>query len=655
MRRIYDRTLHRPLTLCLALLLALSVAACGGGPDASGGDPTATAETERSRACLADECVSEFGRYEGYSEARFDEWVTTSRYLEMRDGVKLAIDVTRPAVNGTAVDEPLPVVWTHSRYHRNPQELARLFADEGEEVPEIRSMVDAQGDLQRLVRHGYVVAAAGVRGSGASFGRFEGLFSDAETRDAYEITEWLAAQPWSDGNVGMYGGSYLGITQYMAASEAPPSLKAIFPRVAAFDMYDVLYPGGVYRDDMIRHWDQLTQQMDLEWPAPRVDADVEGVMMREAREAHRENWDTSEEYAAGPFRDYASPSLAWLEDGNPTAVLEAIRRAKVPAYHAGGWYDVFVLDATLWWANYEGPQKMVIGAWAHGGMPDEALMRERARLGAVEQHRWFDYWLKGIDNGIMDEPPIHYAVIDDPGEWRWESAETWPPADVEPTPFYLREGPSGSVESVNDGALVESGPPSGQESAYDVYRVDSTTTTGTASRWDNAVGAAPIMQYPELAANDRKSLTYTTAPLERNLTVTGHPVATLFVTATAEDADFYVLLEEVGPEGDVRYVTEGVLRGSHRALAEAPWDNLGLPFQRSFREDRVPLPSDEPTELVMDLHPTSTVFNAGHRIRVTIMGADADNTVPPPVRPLPTIRIHRSAEYPSRVELPVVR
>jgi len=155
--------------------------------------------------------ISEFGRYKGYSTPRFEEWVNTSQYLEMRDGVKLAIDVVRPAVNGEPVDERFPVVWTHSRYHRNPRELARFFNPDAD-VSDINSMVDAQSGLQRLVRHGYVVAAVGVRGSGASYGQFEGLFSPDETRDSYEIIEWLASQPWSDGNVGMFGGSYLGIT-----------------------------------------------------------------------------------------------------------------------------------------------------------------------------------------------------------------------------------------------------------------------------------------------------------------------------------------------------------------------------------------------------------------------------------------------------------
>jgi len=625
----------RTRLLVLTLLVAPGLAACG-------------RDAERVPERHPD-AISEFGRYEGYSEPRFDRWVTSSQYVEMRDGVKLAVDVTRPALDGAPVEEPLPVVWTHSRYHRNPGELVKHFA-QGEEVPDIRSMVDAQSDLRRLVRHGYVVASVGVRGSGASFGRFEGLFSDAETRDAYEIIEWLASQPWSDGNVGMYGGSYLGITQYMAASQAPPALKAIFPRVAAFDMYDLIYPGGIFRADMLGHWAELTQDLDLEWAAPPVDADTAGDMLREAMAQHRDNWDVMAEYSAGRFRDYAAPTLSWAQHG-PTAFLESINEAKVPAYHFNGWFDVFVTDATLWYANYDGPQKAAIGAWSHSSMPDSALMAERQRLVEIEQHRWFDYWLKGIDNGIMDEPPVQYAVINDPGVWSWRSAETWPPAEARATRYYLAAGPSGSVESMNDGLLTTS-PPS-ERNAHDAYTVDPTTTTGTTSRWDNAVGV-PVMSYPGLAANDRKALTYTSPPLEGDLTVVGHPVVTLYVTSTAGDADFYVLLEEVDEQGAVRYVTEGVLRGSHRKLDDAPWDNLGLPYQRSFEADRIPLPSDEPTELVMDLHPTATVFNAGHRIRVTIMGADADNTEPPSISPPPTVRVYRSATHASQISLPLV-
>lgn len=627
--------MRHPAAILLPVLLAACAPEPGTETGGGGGGEEAAAR------------VSEFGRYEGYGEPRYDGWVTTSGYVEVRDTVRLAVEVTRPALGAVVETEPLPVVWTHSRYHRNPSRIIPLLAPDLDPVPDIRSMVDANEDLQRLVLHGYVVASAAVRGSGASFGRYEGLFSATETADAVDLIKWLASEPWSDGNVGMYGGSYLGITQYMAASANPQALKAIFPDVAALDMYDMVYPGGVYRDDLIRHWGGLTREMDVSVPAPAVDEDVEGVLLRQAMAEHEDNWDVIEQYGAGRYRDHAAEELAWERHG-PTGVFEDVLDARVPAYHWNGWYDIFVTDAALWFANYRGPQKLGIGAWSHAGMPDPELMAERMELYAVEQHRWFDFWLKGIENGVLDEPPIHYAVMNDPGDWRWVAADSWPP-ETTPRRLFLAAGASGSVASVNDGALTPDAPAAGD--AFDEYEVDLTTTTGTSSRWDNAVGAAPEMVYPDLSATDAKSLTYTTVPLEADLTVTGHPVVTLWVTSSRRDADFFVLLEEVDETGFSRYVTEGVLRASHRALAEAPWDNLGLPFQRSYARDVEPLP-DAPAELRLDLHPTSTVFNAGHRLRLTIMGADRDNAEEVSEE-APTVRVYRSAAHPSSVELPV--
>lgn len=599
------------------------------------------------------EKVSRFGEYSGYSEERFSEWHETSLYVEMRDGVKLAVDVVRPAVDGQAVDEKFPAVWTHSRYHRNPSELQKIFGGNAK----IDSMVDASPDLQRLVKHGYVIVSVGVRGSGASTGQFTGLFSPEETQDAYEITQWLAEQPWCDGNVGMHGASYLGITQYMAASKAPPALKAIFPNVAAFDMYDVIYPGGVYRQDLIQHWDELTTKLDTEWTAPQVATDEDGTMLKKAVRDHARNWEVAENYRASRFRDSSSGGSAY-QTHNPAPWLKQINEAAVPAYHWCGWYDVFATDAVIWYRNYEGPQKLAIGSWPHSQTTNPAIMLTRIRLRSAEQHRWFDYWLKGIDNGVMDEPGINLSTLDEPGEWDWSSYNQWPPASATSTTFRFAAGKSNSVDSVNDGLLHLANSAelktAATDDSFDRYEVDYSTTTGSQSRWDNAVGQG-VMVYGDLTDNDRKCLTYTSPPLEYDVTMIGHPVATLFVESEADDADFYVLLEEVDAAGESAYVTEGVLRASHRNLAKADWDNAGLPFQRSFAQDRTPLPKGEVTRLEMDLHPIANVFNKGNRIRIVIMGADSDNTEKPPVPEGTVITIHRSDEYPSAIQLPILK
>ncbi len=551
----------------------------------------------------------------------------------MRDGVRIAVDITRPAVDGVAVDISYPVVWALSRYHRNFLAPNRQGTN-----------VDAVAGLQRLVKHGYVVCTAAIRGTGASFGRCEEPFSSTETADAVELISWFAQQPWCDGNVGMFGLSYLGITQYMVASHAPPALKAIFPDVAGFDLYDFVHAGGIFREDAFRHWSDSTRRLDTELVPRPVDADPSGDLMRAAIREHKDNWDVMLGFSSAPFRDSDSELHDWSKYG-PSARIEEIRAAAVPAYHFGGWFDAFALDTTLWFANYAGPQRMTIGAWSH-----TELTPYRMALIAVEQHRWFDRWLKGIQNGVDTEAPVRYALMRGPGDWTWEISKTWPVSVTKTLRFALDAGPSGSVESVNDGVLTLSRGGAG----HDVYQVDPTTTSGSHSRWDDAMGQGP-MSYRELRENDGKSLTYTSAVLSADLSVVGHPVVRLFVTSSSGDADLHVLLEEVDEDGGVQYVTEGMLRSSLRRLSEAPYDNLGLPFQMCQKGDSQRLSSNEPDEILMDLQPTANVFEAGHRLRISIMGADRDNTVHSPVVDNTRLRVFRGPAHPSEIALPVLQ
>jgi len=588
--------------------------------------------------------ISTFGQYEGFSEPRYSEWVRTSEYITVRDGTRLAADVMRPAVNGQPVAGRLPVVWTYSRYHRgmpDPKAFAasRDLGNLGSKVQASQEalarrnalpLVDVNPMLQRLVRHGYVAVAVQVRGGGASFGRYEGLFSPAETRDGYDVMDWLVQQPWSDGNLGMFGGSYQGINQYLAASTRHPALKAIFPMVAAFDLFDLAYPGGVHRENLFQHWGILTHSLDQVFPEPPVDADSTGSLRAEALAMHEANWDVVEQFRRAVTRDFDRPDFAWSRHG-PAGALPAINQAKVPAYHFGGWYDIFATDEMLWFANYQGPQRVVMGPWAHMS-PDSIVGAEFVRVAAAEQHRWFDRWLKGIPNGVDSQAPMTYALMIDPGKWTWQSSHDWPPAGVRQEDYHFAAGPSGSIPSVNDGSLVTTAPTPGS----DRYLVDLTTSTGTTSRWDNAVGQGP-------------------APLPEDLTVVGHPVVTLYVSSNQTDGDFHAVMTEVDENGVSHYVTEGILRASYRDTASPPHDNLGLPWHRVYAADRRPLVPRQITKLEIALHPTATVFNQGHRLRVTIMGADVDNTEPPPVRGRPTITLYRGSERPSAIRLPVLR
>jgi hypothetical protein len=174
-----------------------------------------------------EERISQPGRYQGYSRVRFDGWRRSSRYLTMRDGVRIAIDVLRPTRSNVLHEERLPVIWEHRRY------LRAVLNPSGK----IYSQLDRQDHpMRKLVQHGYICAVADGRGSGVSFGARIDPNPPQESLAAYDITEWLATQPWCNGRVGMYGISYSGTAQLMAAGTAPPHLKAIFPEMGMFDL-----------------------------------------------------------------------------------------------------------------------------------------------------------------------------------------------------------------------------------------------------------------------------------------------------------------------------------------------------------------------------------------------------------------------------------
>lgn len=182
--------------------------------------------------------------------------------------------------------------------------------------------------------------------------------------------------------------------------------------------------------------------------------------------------------------------------------------------------------------------------------------------------------------------------------------------------------------------------------------VDYGTSLGKQTRWQNGVGTD--LKYPDLTEQGRRSLTYTTLPLRQDLQITGHPVAHLWVTSTAADGDFFVYLEAVSEQGEPTYLTEGVLRASHRALSSAPYNSLGLPYHRSFQADLQSLPKGQPVELVIDLHPTGVLLEAGQRLRVRVSGADADNFRTPRLEPAPTVSLFREQGHASYVELPLI-
>lgn len=596
--------------------------------------------------------ISSPGRYQGYSAPIYSEWVRASQYVPARDGTKLAIDIYRPSVGGKAVSEPLPVIWTFTPYRR------------ASKLPDGRLLTQMQQMpwVEMVLKHGYVIAAADVRGDGASFGVSTGAFGPEEATDAYDIIEWLAAQPWSTGKIGMCGVSYQGMTQLLAASTSPPHLTAIMPDMVMFDLYSFAYPGGVFQDDFIAEWSNLVKEIDTIAPAAPVDEDAGGRLLAQALEEHKKNVYPIETTVLEKFRDAldAQTQTRPYLDQSPHSYLKGIRESgsKIGVYLVAGWFDMWPRDMLVWFNNLPNPKKIIILPWSHSHDYAAGWKDTVSPLAgfvpqfdyAAEQVRWYDYWLKGIDNGIMAEPPIHYFTMGAAEGDAWKDAHQWPLPEEKPTPYYFQAGPSGSIRSANDGLLGGKVPQG--DSGQDDYTVDYTTSTGPATRWHNGRGGN--FAYPDMAANDAKGLTYTTAPLKTAVEVTGHPIVHLWVTSTADDGDFFAYLEEVDETGYSHYITEGVLRASHRKLDSPPFSYMNLPYHRSYAEDVAPLPQGQPVELVFDFHPTSNIFDPSHRIRLTVTCADQTSFDTPVFSPAPKVSIHRNGKLASYVQLPVI-
>ncbi len=644
------------LGVCSRLVVVLLSAAVGLAACSAGNDPNlpgSTAEATQPAAQHGDR-VSRFGEYAGYTESRFTQWVRSSQYVEMRDGVRLAVDIIRPAVNGVAVADALPVIYTMQRYGRSHLRPDR----EGVVTP-----VDTKSHIRELVKRGYVYVSVGIRGSGASFGSFDGVYGANEARDAFDIAEWIVGQPWSNGRLGIMGNSYRANAALMAASMPHPGLKAIFPSMMDFDNFLTARPGGVLLTGALDSWTTITAIVDGRIP-PRedvpmpaiapVDGDTEGQLMQAAQRDHSGNVDVLKASAQRLYRDDYNydPELEEAENLLVTQV-DAINRGGVAIYLWSGWRDIWPTPPFLWMANLQVPRKLAMGPWTHD--PDErdaeqqllAGEVERVRLQAIEMTRWFDYWLKEIDNGIMDEPPITYTVGDSQGNWTWRNAQQWPltDTDIDTTPLFLAD----------NGALANRAEKNaGNEAAADQFEVDLSATTGPQSRWIDATSFYPTA-YPDLTGNGAKGLVYVTEPAPAPFEIIGHPLVTLNITASAADADIYVYLERISADGAAQYLTEGNLRASHRTLGRAPYNNLGLPWPTHARRDvEAAAPIDSTVaQLHFALMPIAERVGAGERLRLSITAADSDNFETGPAAAGTTITVLRAGNHLSSIALPI--
>lgn len=513
------------------------------------------------------------------------EGVTIERNVpcRLRDGVTLYADVYRPGSG------PHPVLLMREPYGKDTAQGGSGYAH-----PSV------------WASRGYVTVVQDCRGRFRSEGDFYPFASEGP--DGYDTVEWAARLPGADGRVGMYGFSYPGATQLLAAAERPPSLVAIAPAMTSARFSEGWTSnGGALALAFAASW-----ALGLAWDGARRQGDT-GAMRELERAAGDPAW-----YRRLPLvdcapltRENAPYYFDWLEhpgdDGYWQALAADLSRIEVPALHVGGWYDIFVAGTMGAFAELEGRagrQKLLVGPWTHGpwtpvGPGCDAGGPADWRVVDDWQLRWFDHWLKGRDTGVLAAPATAFVLGDG-----WRDFDGWPPPGSRPVDWYLRSGGRAN-SALGDGVL--SPEPPGEEPA-DVFVYDPLAPVesrgGHSCCSDPPAPMGPTSQ--RVTESWRDVLVYTTGPLAASVTLAGDAEVTLFAATTALDTDFTARLCLVDPAGESVNLKEGIVRARYRRSLARP-EALVPGAVESYR---------------ISLGPLAVRVPAGHRLRLQVSSSD---------------------------------
>lgn len=484
-------------------------------------------------------------------------------------------------------------------------------------------------DIAWWVRRGFIYVHGDTRGAGKSLeGDYEG-WGAREQQDLYDVIEWVGRQPWCTGRVGMIGYSYYGVCQWLAAAMNPPSLKCIAPYDASVDPYrDFFFHGGIWSMGFAQWWaPKFRKRVILDMPGEKP-SDVMKFDFCDASFRHPH------------YDDF------WRER-DASARFEQV---KVPVYSIGNWNMVglHLRGNILGYESVDVPRKLMICGGAGGIHASHHLVLSREIH--EELLRWYEYWLKDIDNGIMEEPPVKYLSRPD-NEWR--VARAWPLPETKWRRLYLAPGKADAVASLNDGRLGWDPPPAtGGRTSYGYAHPEWGGWPGTGTTIPRADGS-----YDALAT----IATFTSDVLPEDLEICGPIVMTLWASSDQPDTDFYIKLADQPPQhepsaGSPRVgVTRGWLKASRRRLDPAR-SRPHRPFH-SHSEDEL-LEPGRVYEFQIEVWPTSWVFMKGHRIRIEIAPGDSPLTDEPfwhdfGVR-MGTDTIYHDAAHPSHMIIPEV-
>jgi len=533
-------------------------------------------------------------------------------YVTMRDGVRIALRIYRPAGDGE-----FPALFVASPYQYCTDDLPSLPLFLWRET----------GPVAWYVAHGYAYVRMDVRGAGNSEGVYGYLDRD-EQEDCIEVIEWIARQPWSNGKVGGYGQSYYAMIQWLIAAWGTPSLTCIAPYDGFVDPYrGSAYNGGIY-----------TPFFSTWYAGVRANN-----MLRAANVPN----------GPGEMPDLPHDALthatydAWWKE---RSAYERLPEITIPVLSIGHWGKIglHLRGNILGYEQVRGPKKLVVT-----GMRN--TIEAHHLFDTVEFHKrellpFYDHYLKGVDNGFMEGPPVKLFVR---GDNAFRDESDWPPPAAQMVPYYLRSGHSRSVTSLNDGTLSTTAPDANEGSTTYAYP-DDEWTSGVVARGPG--GLDPV----------RRVLTFTTPELEEDTEVTGCLVLELHASSDQPDTDFIVKLSDVQPLDDAQrasgaqpeftVVSKGWLKASHRQKDKAR-STAVRPFHT--HADPQPLTPGQVYAFEIEVHPASYVFKAGNRIRLELANGDSTVTDGNFAHQYLWFKqgsdtIYHDADHPSRILLPVV-
>lgn len=500
--------------------------------------------------------------------------------MKTRDGVTLQADIYRPKADGK-----FPVILERTPYDKRNEVSNGLT----------------------IASNGYIFIVQDVRGRNASGGDWYPF--KYESADGYDTVEWAATLPYSNGKVGLFGGSYVGATQMLTAIAAPPHLAGIMPFVTASDYHEHwAYQGGAFEQMLAQAWSSALA--------------LDGLTRRTAGSALPSHWDLKQPPVNYPLLDPGtSAGLApyyfdWIDHPNyddywkQWSIELHFDQIKVPALNVGGWYDLFQ-DGTI--RNYMGikskggseaarnGQWLLMIAGGHAGMTHQIGDVDFGKVSELDftalALRWYDYLLKGKDNGMASQKRVRLFVM---GKNIWRDEDEWPLARARNTAYYLHSGGKANTLS-GDGTLSTTAPDAETADQYVYDPNDPVPTHGGPVLGDT--GHFPPGPLDQRAIENRPDvLVYTTPAFTKDTEVTGPVTLELYVSSSAVDTDFAGKLVDVRPDGSAENLTEGILRARYRVSMEKP--ELMNPGQVY--------------KLTINLWSTSNVFLAGHKLRLEI-------------------------------------